>query len=179
MTFRIQPTGEPDVVGIVVATNLAMSRAVNRVARSGRTAASKAIRQKYMVTKDWLDKKMRIRNATPAKLNATLRIRHERPVAAHFFAPQQTAAGVSIQLERGNRTILKGAFKAYQQRGSMSVAKRTGPERFPIKTQRTLTVPDMFLSTDCFRVLDKVIEEKLQTEFNRQFSNLVRTGRGR
>jgi hypothetical protein len=52
------------------------------------------------------------------------------------YPNRQTKKGVSVEVNRGKRTLIKGAFKGKMGSGHSGVFKRRGKERLPIDEQR-------------------------------------------
>jgi hypothetical protein len=64
------------------------------------------------------------------------------PVAA--FNYRQTKQGVSVEINRGQRKLIRGAFVATMKSGHTGVFYRTGRERLPIDEAYTTRVSDAF-----------------------------------
>lgn len=55
------------------------------------------------------------------------------PVALTAFPHRQTKKGVSVQVNRGQRSLIEGAFVARMKSGHVGVFRRRGKERLPIQ----------------------------------------------
>jgi hypothetical protein len=64
------------------------------------------------------------------------------PVAA--YPHRQTKKGVSVQINKGARSFIKGAFTAQMKSGHYGVFLRKGKGRLPIKEAWTTRVVDVF-----------------------------------
>ena len=56
-----------------------------------------------------------------------------RPVALSKYPHRQIRAGVSVAVNRGKRTVVRGAFVATMQSGHVGVFRRRGATRLPIR----------------------------------------------
>jgi len=67
------------------------------------------------------------------------------PVAEFPF--RQTRQGVSVEINRGRRTLIKSAFAALMKSGHRGVYRRRGDKRLPIDELFTTKVSDVFLDS--------------------------------
>jgi hypothetical protein len=58
------------------------------------------------------------------------------PVPLTAYPNRQTKKGVSVEVNRGKRTLLKGAFKAKMRSGHVGIFRRQGKARLPIDELR-------------------------------------------
>jgi hypothetical protein len=58
------------------------------------------------------------------------------PVPLVAYPHRQTKKGVSVEVNRGKRTLLKGAFVATMRSGHKGVFRREGKARLPIEELR-------------------------------------------
>lgn len=65
-----------------------------------------------------------------------------REVPLGEYPRRQTRRGVSVEVQRGKRVLLKSAFLARARGGRMGVFKRPGPERRPMGHRLGLRVSD-------------------------------------
>jgi hypothetical protein len=59
-----------------------------------------------------------------------------KPVPLYAYPHRQTKKGVSVQVNRGKRTLLAGAFVATMRSGHVGIFRRRGKERLPIEELR-------------------------------------------
>jgi ribosomal protein L20A (L18A) len=101
----------------------AISRALNRGINAGRTRANKLARETYNLTKESFDKKIVIEKATKNNLFATMKVSRSTIAISNVNKIKQTEEGVSAQIIKKKRTILKGAF-IHQTKGFVGVFAR-------------------------------------------------------
>lgn len=89
----------------------AISRALNRGIKSGRTAASKEVRSIYNMSAKSITKSSSLTNANKSRLYATLDI-SGRPISLMNFKPKQTNKGVTVAIKRKERRTINSAFIA-------------------------------------------------------------------
>ncbi len=171
-------------------------RALDRAAASGKTEASKQIRQEYEIKKVDLDKHLKVervyRNTSAAWLFASI-----SAVSSFFksripliqFKVKQSGTkivrtkGHSTSLTKGTRSriapvqvqirkgvgwkIIKGAFVTQMKSGHIGVFQRKGGKRLPIKELTSIGVPLMFGNK---RVLDKT-KNRVIEQFDKNFTH--------
>lgn len=123
-------------------------RALKKSLRSGKTGASKQIRQHINLKKRVVDQRIRTKVISERQLIGSLAVRDRRIELVEFMTPSQIAAAY----RRGQAGRSKGvAVKAYKQKGRQvypgtfvnighkdgqwHVLKRTGRERYPVYIQ--------------------------------------------
>jgi hypothetical protein len=115
---------------------LAMMRALNRTIGTVQTHAVRAIVADVGVPRKRVLEAASISRATPEQLVATLSIgerlsgtsgRHAGRIPLADFRARQTRAGVSYQIGRQGRKVLRGGFLATMQSGHRGAFKRVTP----------------------------------------------------
>ena len=158
----------------------AVIRSLDRAAKSGRQEALNLIRDRYNIKEGDLRKEIKV-DIHPSKLEAVITAKG-RPISIFKFSPKvviekihgkskalysrlgkakigRRAAGVSVQIVKGQRKLVKGGFFVKLKTGHEAIFKREGKARLPIKKLSTIGSPDMFGSSRIInRVIDKVKE---------------------
>lgn len=89
----------------------AISRALNRGIKSGRTAGSREVRTLYNMSAKSITKATSLTNANKNRLYATLDI-SGRPISLMNFRPKQTNKGVTVAIKKKQRRTINSAFVA-------------------------------------------------------------------
>lgn len=116
-----------------------MSIAVNKTATLVRGSIAKQIGKELNATQKVIKEQLKIKTkASPASLNATVRIQFGKGIPLRDFGARQTKAGVTFKTSKiKGRQISKGAFQGPRP-GAVSAAwkgrvfKRVGKSRLPI-----------------------------------------------
>lgn len=168
-----------DVQRKVVPT--ATSRALNKTAAQAKTQAAREIRNQYNISSRVIGRHIRLHRATPATLTASVTAEGEKlPVIA--FGARQTKRGVTVQIKRGERRLIRSAFLATLRSGHRGVFARghyVGPAflrrtsrirpypkpDLPISELFTVGVPQGFSNRLVLEALDRKVREKFPTIF--------------
>lgn len=97
--------------------------ATNKIAKQAKTQASKDIREEYAIKKSDLDKNIIV---TKPNSNYVAKISTKKgslPLAK-FGRPSQKKTGVSVEIKRGQKKIIKGSFIAVMKSGHKGVFER-------------------------------------------------------
>jgi hypothetical protein len=140
-----------NVDGLVPAILLVERKVLDSARKAGSSAlramkseASKRIRQDRPLKVKWVNRLLFVRipkkggelvwhlGAAPA------------PVPAIAFPTRQTKAGVSVEVNRGRRTLIKGGFLATMKSGHKGVFIRDGKKRLPISEEYTGRISELF-----------------------------------
>ena len=135
-----------DRSGIAALANGPMKGALKRALRkAGATAlrdmraeASKRIRQRKRIKGKYISRAITMRRPKGgdiASMTWALDVSGE-PVPLVAYPHRQTKKGVSVEVNRGKRTLLKGAFIATMRSGHVGVYRRRGQARLPIDELR-------------------------------------------
>lgn len=99
-----------------------IASALNRVASSGKTTASRQIRGKYRIKKSDLDKRMGTSKAGAKHLKAAI-WSYGAPIPLRYFKYRQTKRGVKVTVA-GRPQLIPGAFVATMKNGHRGVFAR-------------------------------------------------------
>jgi hypothetical protein len=116
----------------------ALRKAGSTALRDMRSEASKRIRQRKRIAPKYIARALTLRRPKGSDIAAmswAVLVSGE-PVPLVAYPHRQTARGVSVEVNRGKRTLLEGAFVASMKSGHKGVYKRRGKQRLPIDEQR-------------------------------------------
>lgn len=169
MEIRIANSISPAFEKIAKEMPQVMSRAINRVAASARTEASKRIREVYTIKKRDLDPAIDVQKSTRARLVAVVTAGSTR-FGAGEFSPRRTKRppGVTVEIKRGGRRPVAGAFLVKTRGKRQIVYKRVGKGRRELKEVKTLSVGEMFGSRGVMTYIDRRIDERMPVEVEHQ-----------
>lgn len=113
----------------------ALRKAGATALRDMRSEASKRVRQRKRIKASYVSRSLTMTrpkgtdiSAMTWELNAS-----GDPVPLVAYPARQTAKGVSVEVNRGKRTLLKGSFLASMSSGHRGVFQRVGKARLPIE----------------------------------------------
>jgi minor tail protein Z (GPZ) len=116
----------------------ALRKAGATALRDMRSEASKRIRQRKRIKPSYISRALTLRRAKGSDIAAmswAVNVSGE-PVPLVAYPHRQTKKGVSVEVNRGKRTLVKGAFVASMKSGHEGVFRRRGKARLPIKELR-------------------------------------------
>src|SRR5512139_1372286 len=120
------------------ATLRALRKAGATALRDMRAEASKRVRARKRIKASYVRKALTMRRARGsdlARLEWAVDVSGDAvPLVA--YPARQTKKGVSVEVNRGKRTLLKGAFVATMRSGHKGVFRREGMARLPIAELR-------------------------------------------
>jgi hypothetical protein len=100
--------------------------AINKTLRKAFTAASRKVRQVYVIKAADFKKFTKINNATNANPEAQLKIRSKKGLPIDVFTPRPVSAGVTVKIKKtGGRKLIRGRFFATMPSGLISVFERS------------------------------------------------------
>lgn len=117
------------------AVRRAMRKAGSTALRDMRSEASKRVRARKRIKPSYVRRAMTMQRAKGSDISSmewSLRVSGE-PVPLVAYPHRQTKKGVSVEVNRGKRTLVKGAFVATMKSGHQGVFKRKGTARLPIR----------------------------------------------
>lgn len=120
----------------------ATARALNKTAAQAKTQAARAIRDRYNISSRLIGRHIHLHRSTPSVLTARVTAEGEKlPVLA--FGARQTKRGVTVQIKRGARRLIRSAFIATTRSGHRGVFARGqyGGRAFVRRTQRIRAYP--------------------------------------
>ena len=133
------------------------ARAINHTIAKGKTAESKALRERYNIRAVSLRKRLSVTRANKSMLSAKVSA-PTRPIPLiEIPGWRQTKQGIAITLVKGKRTLIKSAFKTTTRSGRTGIYGRgeyigkqfkwrkkrivpTGPD-LPIAELHTFSIP--------------------------------------
>jgi hypothetical protein len=113
----------------------ALSKAGATALRDMRGEASKRVRARKRLKAGVVHKALRLRKPRRATIDGmewALDV-SGKPVSLTAYPHRQTKRGVVVEVNRGKRTLIKGAFLATMPSGHKGVWRREGTSRLPIK----------------------------------------------
>lgn len=116
----------------------ALRKAFATALRDMRSEASKRVRSRKRIKSSYVRRAFtlrRPRGSDIAGMEAALDVSGE-PVPLVAYPHRQTKKGVSVEVNRGKRTLIPGAFPATMGSGHKGVFRRRGTARLPIEELR-------------------------------------------
>lgn len=117
------------------ATLRALRKAGATAQRDMRSEASKRIRQRKRISSKYITRALSLSRPTGSDIN-TLEwalLVSGGPVPLVAYPARQTRKGVSVEVNRGKRTLVAHAFLATMKSGHEGVFRREGKARLPIR----------------------------------------------
>lgn len=121
------------------AVKRAMIRALRKAGATGqrdmRSEANKRIRARKRISSKYITRAMKLRRSggsDPSAMSWALELSGD-PVPLIAYPHRQTKKGVSVEVNRGKRTVVRGSFVATMVSGHEGVFRRRGPQRLPIQ----------------------------------------------
>jgi hypothetical protein len=100
--------------------------------RDMRAEASKRIRTRKRIKPSYIKRAIALLRPKGSTPEWSVKVSGE-PVPLVAYPHRQTKRGVSVEVNRGKRTIVRGSFVATMRSGHKGVFKRSGKARLPIK----------------------------------------------
>lgn len=116
----------------------ALKKAGATALRDMRSEASKRIRARKRIRGKYITRAItlsRPKGSDISQLEWAVRLSGE-PVPLVAYPHRQTRKGVSVEVNRGKRTLVKGSFVATMKSGHLGVFRRRGTARLPIEELR-------------------------------------------
>lgn len=164
----------------------AIYRALNRALDQTATGANREIRKVYNVKAKAVSRAFRKFKANSNKLTAVLRIQGARIPLIEFAArwkPGQSVGATAKVMAAGGRETYPGTFIQASTRnnargggsaGQRQVFKRVGKSRYPILTQRGISIPQAFGDDAVTRAAKQIAAESFTKNFEQQVKFLSR-----
>ncbi|GGX01509.1 phage tail protein [Undibacterium macrobrachii] len=150
----------------------ATARALNSVMAQAKTAMSREIRAKFVLSAAKVNESLKINKAVAKgglfEMEASLESPSQRGRSLNLinFGARQTKKGVSIKISRdGGRKLIPGAFIG---NGGRTVFKREGKARLPIKALQTIDVAQMFNVKTINKAVVDAINDRFPVIFDRE-----------
>lgn len=113
----------------------ALRKAGATALRDMKSEASKRIRARKRIKVRYITDALTLRKASGSDI-AGMEWRVDvsgEPVPLVAYPNRQTKKGVSVEVNRGKRTLVKGSFKSTMKSGHQGIFKRKGKARLPIQ----------------------------------------------
>ena len=120
------------------AVKRALRKAGATALRDMKSEASKRIRQRKRIKIRYIQQALSLRRPSGGDIsNMQWALDVDgKPVPLVAYPYRQTKKGVSVEVNRGKRTLVKGSFVATMKSGHVGVFKRRGKARLPIQELR-------------------------------------------
>lgn len=148
----------------------AAARALNKTASQARTEAARLIKARYQIGTRVISRAITLtQRANRAQLTAVVTVTG-RPLPLLAFRARPTRRGVSVEVTRGARKLIRSAFIATLRCGHKGVFARgryaggrfiPHPGRLPITELMTLGIPQGFRN----RVVEQALRHKVREKF--------------
>lgn len=143
MPIRIEAKWDRSQLGALEAGSMkaALKRALKKAgataSRDMRSEASKRVRARKRIKVSYITRAFTLRRTGGdiANMAWALNVSGE-PVPLVAYPHRQTKKGVSVEVNRGKRTLVAGSFKATMKSGHLGVFKRSSGARLPIDELR-------------------------------------------
>ncbi|NQE47990.1 phage tail protein [Herbaspirillum rubrisubalbicans] len=159
----------------------ATTRAINKVAAQGKTAAAREIKDQYQISSRVISKSISIRRAARGSLQAVVTA-EGRPLPMIAFNARQSKTGVTVRIKgrtitvphafirtmrSGHRGVFaRGGYKgSFQQTGQAFGRFKFGRGRLPIGELFTVSVPKGFSN--------KTVQDKVMARVQEQFPKVL------
>jgi hypothetical protein len=109
-----------------------VSKAGSTALRDMRSEASKRVRAMKRIMGKYISRAITMRRPTAGDRSFALDI-SGAPIPLVAYPYRQTKQGVSVEVNRGKRTLVKGSFVATLKSGHEGIFQRIGKARLPIK----------------------------------------------
>lgn len=157
--------------------------ALNRAIATVKTAAGREIRRELSLPAKTVSNRLRVRKATSATLEASIRAKDYDP-GLNRFSPawkRGQQGGAVIKLPGRGRLTVLGAFTGPTRWGGVGVYRREGAGRYPIRFLRASDVGlptflGVLMQSAVNASLRRIGREKVTAEFNRLIQRNVRLG---
>lgn len=129
---------ELDTKPLTAAARRALRKAGATALRDMKSEASKRIRHMKRLKSRYITRAISLKRAkgsTIADMSWALDVSGE-PVPLTAYPHRQTKRGVTVEVNRGKRTLVKGSFVATLKSGHEGVFRRKGKARLPIEELR-------------------------------------------
>ena len=159
-------------------------RAINRAVDKAVTETSREVRKVYNLRDRAVKAAMKKRYASRGRLVGEVMIQGLRIALVEFDARwtrRMPGASVRIKVGAGRKTVA-GAFIAastannYRGGGSMGmkqVYRRVGRERYPIRTLRSLSIPQAVGNQAVLAAIDRIVAQTFEKNFEQQMKFLL------
>lgn len=168
----------------------AMRATLNDLSSAVNTQVSKQIKERYTLPSARIKQGIEVKKAGKDDMRAILTFSGKPPGLQHYKAVQtlvnvqrkinkgsiiikrlkrarQMMKGVSVEVIKGSRKVVRGAFLATTGKGGIGVWRRKGKERMPIERRYGPSIRGMFKQMGGKQLAEKVVGERLAQIFRR------------
>ena len=165
---------EAALSGIKNGAPRAMSRAINRTIKFGKTQASKLIRKEYTIKKPTVQNAIREYKSTPQVLHGRLGFK-DRPKQLRNFAIKKTKKRVFANVKRstGYKKLTRRAFLQTINNGP-AILRRLGESRYPVDVLHGPSVPQLAGSVNVGSQIQKDLEKKLAERIDHETNAILK-----
>jgi minor tail protein Z (GPZ) len=157
----------------------AVSAAMNRAIRSGRTELGRHTRAAWAIKQKQLYATLKINNASPGNLAASIESRHSGMLKLHEFTKPKGVRKNPATLRATVRVTGGGglgrAFVAQMKSGHIGLFARTTEKRHPIQELKTVSAPIMISQADVGEPTEKAIVLAYQKRSDHEIGRLLRS----
>jgi hypothetical protein len=158
----------------------ALSAAMNRTVRQGRTEVSRQTRAIYLITQAKLYATLTIKNAGAGDLSAEIRSRHSGMLPLYDFKVSPKRPGgrrrpVHASVKKSGGGTLGRAFIA-DMGGHTGVFARTTSSRLPVRELRTISAPIMVGQPEVAEPAIETMQEVFARRMDHEASRLLASG---
>jgi hypothetical protein len=93
-----------------------------------------------------------------------------KPVPLAEYPVRATRQGVMVEVNKGKRKLVRGAFIRTMKSGHKGVFRRKGARRLPLRELFTTRVSDVFNDAGFVPAVHTIAQNKFQTTFARLFA---------
>jgi len=160
---------------------------MGKLRRRAKTELSAEIRKRWSIQKKDLDKRLQVRAGERGRGYETFElIIKGRSVSLSYFGAKQFAGarvqtrkkgyvnqrrskfqGVEVEIKRGRKTRLSGAFMQAASSGHVMVMRRKGKDRYPVEIKAVISPASMFSDPELY---DRFTEQ-MMVDLERIFSH--------
>lgn len=165
-----------EFAGIEGKVPVALSRAINRSTSAAKTEAVRQVRSEYTARAGTINETIKVTRANTNNLSAKIESRGSSLRMKEFRVnPKKPSprrrSPITVEVRRGSKKTINGAFVQRMPNGSVGVYARTGRSRLPIRQLFGPAVPVMLNNDDVVAAVqsraEQVLEQRIGHELNR------------
>jgi hypothetical protein len=157
----------------------AISLAMNRTIRAGRTELGRGVRAAYLIKQSDVYATLSMRFASAGGMKAELRSKFSGmlPLIKFKVRPKQPGSRrpVHAQVKVGGGGTINRAFVPRMPTGYVGVFRRQGTGRFPIKELRTISVPIMVGQAEVKEPVGNKMAETFQKRIEHEIGRILKS----
>ena len=144
----------------------ATRRAGSSALRKMNTAARRRVRERKRIRLADIKRVIKVVRPSGLRMEWAIEV-HEKPLPLTAYGPRQVRRGVSVGINRGKRSIVRGGFIARMPSGHRGVFVRRGSDRLPIDEQFGSRVVDAVSKPEDAVVINGVGEREFYASLRR------------